>query len=148
MCDYSLQHVMSTPAKVGDVLKTTSFTGSSTRGFCAVGDPNVAVCVLPGTELAFAADIECDRLVGFLPHRKFAARVARFRQVDLDKPYVHHDAIELPDGQIVLVTNLSDGQTLTVLQLPADQTSDAEPRTQPQEEARPASEMALISFGF
>ena len=85
---------------------------------------------------------------GLLPNRKYHARVARFRQIDIDKPYVHHDAIELPDGQIVLVTSLSDGQTLTVLQLPADQTSDAEPRTQPQEEARPASEMALISFGF
>lgn len=147
MCDYSLQHVMSTPAKVGDVLKTTSFTGSSTRGFCAVGDPNVAVCVLPGTELAFTADIECDRMVGFLPHRKIAARVGRFRQVDLDKPYVHHDAIELPDGQIVLVTNLSDGQTVTVLQLPAEHSPEAQPRRQPQE-ARPVLEMDPLSFGF
>ena len=120
MCDYSLHHVMSTPAKVGDVLKTTSFIGSSTRGFSAAGERDVAVCVLPGTELAFAAEIECDRAVGFLPHRKLAATLARFRQVDLDKPYAHHDAIELPDGQIVLLTNLSEGQTATVLQLPAD----------------------------
>ena len=44
MCDYSLHHVMSTPAKVGDVLKTTSFAGSSTRGFCSAAQPNVAVC--------------------------------------------------------------------------------------------------------
>ena len=70
MCDYSLHHVMSTPAKVGDVLKTTSFSGSSTRGFCAAGEPNVAVCVMPGTELAFASEIECDRAIGFLPHRR------------------------------------------------------------------------------
>ncbi|CAN7465023.1 hypothetical protein [Bosea sp. LjRoot237] len=120
MCDYSLHHVMSTPAKVGDVLKTTSFVGSSTRGFCAAGEPSVAVCVLPGTELAFSSEIECDRAIGFLPHRRLAATVARFRQVDLDKPYAHHDALELPDGQIVLLTNLSAGQTATVLQLPAD----------------------------
>lgn len=119
MCDYSLHHVMSTPAKVGDVLKSTSFANSSTRGFCAVGQPDVAVCVMPGTELAFDNDIECDRVVGFLPHRKIAARVARFRQVDLDKPYAHHDALELPDGQVIMVTNLSEGQTVTVLQLPA-----------------------------
>lgn len=120
MCDYSLHHVMSTPAKVGDVLKTTSFAGTSTRGFCAAGEPNVAVCVLSGTELAFSAEIECDRAVGFLPHRRLRATLARFRQVDLDKPYAHHDAIELPSGQIVLLTNLSEGQTVTVLQLPAE----------------------------
>ena len=110
MCDYSLHHVMSTPAKVGDVLKTTSFAHSSTRGFCAAGQPDVAVCVMPGTELAFDKDIECDRVVGFLPHRKIAARVGRFRQVDLDKPYAHHDAIELPDGQVIMMTNLFEGQ--------------------------------------
>lgn len=131
MCDYSLHHVMSTPAKVGDVLKTTSFVGSSTRGFCAAGDPTVAVCVLPGTELAFSAEIECDRAVGFLPHRRLAAMVARFRQVDLDKPYAHHDAIELPDGQIVLLTNLSEGQTATVLQLPADAQGEPAKRAEP-----------------
>lgn len=130
MCDYSLHHVMSTPAKVGDVLKTTSFAGSSTRGFCAAGSPEVAVCLLPGTELAFAAEIECDRAIGFLPHRKLTATVARFRQIDLDKPHVHHDAIELPGGERVLVTDLSEGQVATVLQLPAD----GEPRKEPQEQ--------------
>lgn len=135
MCDYSLHHVMSTPAKVGDVLKSTSFANSSTRGFCAVGQPDVAVCVMPGTELAFDNDIECDRVVGFLPHRKLAARVARFRQVDLDKPYAHHDALELPDGQIIMVTNLSEGQTVTVLQLPAhpEPHHHGEARTIPEE---------------
>jgi hypothetical protein len=139
MCDYSLHHVMSTPAKVGDVLKTTSFIGSSTRGFCAAGEPSVAVCVLPGTELAFSAEIECDRAVGFLPHRRLAATVARFRQVDLDKPYAHHDAIELPDGQIVLLTNLSEGQTATVLQLPADGQGEQVKRAEPaQAEPEPA----------
>ena len=131
MCDYSLHHVMSTPAKVGDVLKTTSFIGSSTRGFCAAGEPSVAVCVLPGTELAFASEIECDRAIGFLPHRRLAATVARFRQVDLDKPYAHHDAIELPNGQIVLLTNLSEGQLATVLQLPADGQGEQVKRAEP-----------------
>lgn len=134
MCDYSLHNVMSTPAKVGDELTTTSFPNSSTRGFCTAAEPDVAVCVLPGTELAFENDIECDRLVGFLPHRKIAAKVARFRQIDLDKPYAHHDALELPDGQVVLLTNLSMGQKATVLQLPADPQAEAE-------KARPQAEM-------
>jgi hypothetical protein len=44
--------------------------------------------------------------------------VARFRQIDLDKRDTHHDALEFPDGRIVRVTNLCEGQTVTVLQLP------------------------------
>jgi hypothetical protein len=47
------------------------------------------------------------------------ARVARFRQVDMHEPRVHHDALEFPDGRIVLVTRLIAGQHMTVLQLPA-----------------------------
>jgi len=52
MCDYSLHNVASRPAKVGDKLTTRNF-GAGTRGFSAPEDPNTAVCVLPGTELAF-----------------------------------------------------------------------------------------------
>jgi hypothetical protein len=124
MCDYSLHNVMSTPAKVGDELVSTRFPQSSTRGFCAAGRPDVAVCVMPGTELAFAADIESERGLGLLPNRKHPARVARFRQIDLDKPYVHHDALELPSGQLLMVTNLAEGQRATVLQLPAEPAHD------------------------
>src|ERR1700686_3832155 len=50
MCDYSLQFVASRPARVGDKLVTTQFGNSITRGFAAVGEPNAAVCLLPGTE--------------------------------------------------------------------------------------------------
>lgn len=126
MCDYSLHNVMSTPAKVGDEMVSTRFQQSSTRGFCVAGRADVAVCVMPGTELAFAADIECERAMGLLPNRKYRARVARFRQIDLDKPYVHHDALELPDGRLVLVTNLAEGQHATVLQLPAEPAREGE----------------------
>ena len=45
--------------------------------------------------------------------------MARFRQVNKDKPNLHYDALELPDGEIVLVTKLAGGQHATVLQLPA-----------------------------
>jgi hypothetical protein len=54
MCDYSLQYVRSRPAKVGDKLTTCDF-GTRTRGFAAAEDAGVAVCVLPGTELAFSS---------------------------------------------------------------------------------------------
>ena len=60
MCDYSLQSIRSRPAKVGDVLTTRDF-GTGTRGFAAAEDSAVAVCVLPGTELAFASAVTIER---------------------------------------------------------------------------------------
>jgi hypothetical protein len=56
MCDYSLYSVKSRAAKVGDRLTTRDF-GTRTRGFSAPEDLNVAVCVLPGTELSFADEV-------------------------------------------------------------------------------------------
>jgi hypothetical protein len=129
MCDYSLHGVSSRPAKVGDKLVTTQFWNTSTRGFSAADEPRVAVCLLPGTEVAFANKVE-RHLTGFqlflrrtkvLPHR-----VARFRQVNMGNPCTHHDALEFPDGQVVLLTHLRAGQQGTVLQLPAQpKTADA-----------------------
>ena len=60
MCDYSLHHVQSRPAKVGDKLTTRDF-GLGTRGFAAPEDESVAVCVLPGTELSFAGGAALGR---------------------------------------------------------------------------------------
>lgn len=119
MCDYSLHLVASRPAKVGDKLVSTKFTNSLTRGFTAVGEPNVAVCLLPGTELAFEKEAKCERVFGLLPSHKLGQTLARFRQVNIDQPNTHHDALEFPDGQLVLVTRLPEGQHATVLQLPA-----------------------------
>jgi hypothetical protein len=119
MCDYSLEHVASRAAEVGDWLVTTPFGASITRGFAAVGQPDMAVCLLPGTELAFERDIECDHALGFFPTIKTGVRVARFRELDPERPYQHHDALELPGGRVVLLTRLRIGQQATVLQLPA-----------------------------
>jgi hypothetical protein len=123
MCDYSLHDVASRPAKVGDKLVTTQFANSITRGFADVGEPNVAVCLLPGTEVAFEKDIEFEGGLGFFLNwkrsKRTGERVARFRQVHMDKPHVHHDALEFPNGEFVLLTRLREGQFATVLQLPA-----------------------------
>jgi hypothetical protein len=72
MCDYSLQHVASRPAKIEDRLVVTKFNNSITRGFSAVGEPHVAVCLLPGTEIAFEANVECEPSFGIriLPNKK------------------------------------------------------------------------------
>ena len=80
MCDYSLQSVRSRPAKIGDKLVTKDF-GTFTRGFASVDDLDTAVCVLPGTELAFAGDIECH-----FPDRKVLHKTAIFRQINTGKP--------------------------------------------------------------
>lgn len=123
MCDYSLHSLASRPARVGDELITTKFTNSYTRGFCAVGEPDVAVCLLPGTELAFKEEAARDhpfaRLVPSLRFGKLGAKVARFRQINMNRRDAHHDALELANGKIVLVTSLCPDQHVTVLQLPA-----------------------------
>ena len=131
MCDYSLKNVRSRPAKVDDKLTTRDF-GTGTRGFAAAEDTAVAVCVLPGTELAFSSAVDVsDRhlLRGWMPRTR-AHQTAVFRQVNKDDPWKHHDALEFPDGKIVLLTNLREGQQATVLQLPAQLTSAAEAEAQ------------------
>ena len=121
MCDYSLHNVPSRPAELEDKLVTTKFRDSITRGFAAVGEPHVAVCLLPGTELAFEENVRCRPLfdIGFLSSKKIGQRLARFRQINAESAVTHHDALEFPDGQIVLLTRLCEGQRATVLQLPA-----------------------------
>jgi hypothetical protein len=126
MCDYSLQNVRSRPAKVGDKLTTHDF-GTGTRGFAAPEDCNMAVCVLPGTELAFADDVACLPTGLFRWNAKIANhRTAIFRQINKDKMVAHHDALEFPDGRTVLLTLLCEGQAATVLQLPAQPATAAE----------------------
>jgi hypothetical protein len=120
MCDYSLHVVANRPAKIEDKLVAMKFNNSITRGFAAVGQPNVAVCLLPGTEIAFDENVECEPLLGIsiLPNKKIGQRLARFRQVNMHNVVAHHDALEFPDGQVVLVTCLCAGQRATVLQIP------------------------------
>jgi hypothetical protein len=118
MCDYSLHAVATRPAKIEDKLVTTRFNNSITRGFAAVGEPNVAVCLLPGTEIAFDDDVKRERLGAILPNKNLRQRLARFRQININDAMSHHDALEFPDGQVVLLTRLCEGQRATVLQLP------------------------------
>ena len=116
MCDFSLEAVRSRPAKVGDKLTSHKFN-SGTTGFCAPEDQGMAVCLLPGTELSFVEEVRqwpvpwSSKVISY--------RTAIFRQVNKDKARSHHDALEFPGGQMVLLTSLRSGQQATVLQLPA-----------------------------
>jgi hypothetical protein len=142
MCDYSLHSVRTRPAKVGDKLVTKDF-GTGTRGFASVADLNTAVCVLPGTELVFASEVSySDWSVRSLIKSRLAVRIqtqhrtASFRQINKET-MTYHDALEFPDGQVVLLTRLSESQEATVLQLPA------EPRTA--EEARKQERLPIVA---
>ena len=118
MCDYSLQHVRSRPAKVGDKLTTRDF-GTCTRGFAAAEDAGVAVCVLPGTELAFsrAVSVVHPRFLAGWKVETLGHATAIFRQVNKNEPRKHQ-------------TQLCEGQEATVLQLPAQPASAGEANAQ------------------
>src|SRR4029453_15284403 len=125
MCDFSLYSLRSLPAQGGDKLVTHDF-GTGTRGFAAVDDLNVAVCLMPGTELAFSSEVAIlsSGLLGW-ERKTTKHRTAIFRQVNKEKSAAHHDALEFPDGRTGLLTLLAipcEGQAATVLQLPAQQT--------------------------
>jgi len=130
MCDYSLHNVKSRPAKVGDKLTTRNFN-TGTRGFAAPEDVGTAVCVLPGTELAFASELRFGQSGFFGSTVKVVNhKTAIFRQINKDEPRTHHDALEFPDGQMVLLTDMVEGQEATVLQLPAQPVTAAEAEAQ------------------
>ena len=126
MCDYSLHHLRSRPAKVGDKL-TVSYFGIpyGTRGFAAPEDQYLAVCLLPGTELSFADEVRRDSLWPW--SAKIKHKTAIFRQINKEWLGTHHDALEFPDGQIAVLNWLKPGQLATVLQLPASAGVSEEP---------------------
>jgi hypothetical protein len=139
MCDYSLHYVKSRPAKIADKLTTRNF-GTGTTGFSASEDRNVAVCLLPGAELSFAIEVRSLPRMLSWTERLIRHKTAIFRQINQEHKAVHHDALEFPDGEIVLLTLLIEGQEATVLQLPA---SAGVQRTEPSiaSEASPSLEL-------
>ncbi len=134
MCDYSLHYIASRPAKVGDRLQTADFANTVTQGFASIHEPAVAVCLRPGTELAFDRPPRYWRpLTRWLPRprpKKVASAVARFRRINPHRVDTHHDALEFPDGTIVLLTRLCAGQRATVLQLPSEPQEATIPKQQ------------------
>jgi hypothetical protein len=132
MCDYSLEHVSSRPATVADRLIVTNFPHTITRGFAGPSDPNTAVCLRPGTEIAFDSEPRYEHPITHW-QKTATGKVARFRQVEMHMPHTHHDALEFADGTIVPLARLMPGQWATVLQLPSVPLNDTarEEATQP-----------------
>ena len=55
---------------------------------------------------------------------------AIFRQVNKDTKHAHHDVLELPDGEQILLTALAEGQHAVILQLPAAPKTEQEVKDQ------------------
>jgi hypothetical protein len=139
MCDYSLENVASRAAERGEKLISTRFPNAMTKGFAGVGDPNTAVCLRPGTELAFDDTVEFEK--SCIETLRTKVRVATFRQIDLDSRHAHHDALEFSDGQIVRLASLVPGQTAVIVQMPHEATE--EPARPAATESRVAEELLL-----
>ena len=58
--------------------------------------------------------------------RSVGQKAATFRQINKSRPHRDHDALEFPDGTIVLLTHLYENQIATVLQLPATASPNVE----------------------
>jgi hypothetical protein len=92
------------------------------------------VCLLPGTELAFAKEVEYEPAFRLLwKRRTIVEKVAQFQLMNISQRAAHHDTLQFPSGQVVLVTRLRPGQIATVLQLPA---SEVNAKLAPVEEER------------
>lgn len=136
MCDYSLHSAKQRPARVGDKLTVSKFLNTITKGLREHGgDLNTAVCMLPGTEVAFASEPKREPAfgVGVLPNQTIASKLARFRQINLEIPTTHHDALEFANGETVLISKLVDDQQLTVLQLGREEAKAETEQTQPEQ---------------
>ena len=128
MCDYSLHNVKTRDAAHGDKLVSCQFRTTATRGFCAVDDPDVAVCLKPGTELALTVPVRERRYVPYwFPLFKMTIvhhhTIATFRKINEGIYGVHHDALEFVEfsrRKYVMLNNLEPGQHCRVLQLPAE----------------------------
>jgi len=68
-------------------------------------------------ELAFAKNVKYESR--WIWTRTIRKKIGIFAKRDRDIDHRHHDAIEFPDGNYVMVNQLIEGQRVTVLQLPA-----------------------------
>ncbi len=134
MCDFSLNHAKSRPAQVADKLVTKDF-GRGTLGFAHVSEADkpyeecTAVCVLPGTEIAFDKPVAI-RNGWYGTINMVECQTARFRQIDKETLHAHHDALEFATGEVVKLTILHQGQEATILQLPAQPKNEQEAKEQ------------------
>lgn len=118
-----INHELNHPSRAavrGERLLTCAFNTSTTFGFCSECEPHMAVRVPSGAKLAFDWPISFQGIWALLHHAvRGHANSARFRRLSLSNPHAQSDALELDNGRIVPLNFLSQGQSATVVQLPA-----------------------------
>ncbi len=129
MCGYSLENLVSRECVIGETLVTVKFATSMSTGLCSSSDRAVAVCLAPGTELAFDKPIEFDGFWGLGLHsRHYGVKTARFVSLALNRGGPYRDGLELENGGIVLLNELALGHTVKVIQLPHVRTFVSKPQ--------------------
>lgn len=120
MCDYSVMAERTREAKVGDRLITSKFGLLGHTGFRELyGDRHTAVCLRPGTELAFDDPVPNPHHESNERLPKFLSTTAKFTQINKGKTHTMHDVIEFNDNQSMWLGYVPTGQIATILQLPA-----------------------------
>ena len=114
MRDDSLEHLASRPAKVGDKLVTTNSADRLRAPSAQSASPRSPFVFSLGQSLHLSARSKPHRDFRLRP-RKLGAKLARFRRVNEACRTMHHDALELPSGQVVLLTSLCEAQHATVI---------------------------------
>ena len=117
MCDYSVQAGKQQREAVRGNPLITKKISDHTIGFVDVNDQTTAVCLIPGTALAFDEPVKFASGGGSIKSIPFAG--AKFCQIEKGNALTHHDALAFPDGQTVKLTLLLEGQTAMVMELPA-----------------------------
>lgn len=101
MCDYSLEHYQSRPARIGETYETTRFTSGSI-GFIEPGVATVAVCMACDTKLALS------RIPAHLQSRLAVSETATATFTRLDSG-LYRDGVRFDSGASVSLQELGIG---------------------------------------
>lgn len=107
MCDYSLEHYQSRPARQGERYETTRFSTGSI-GFAEPGNPSVAVC------MACDMRLKLEQLPTMLRTRLKlgASEIVAFARIEHG---LYRDGVRFDNGATVSLQELGPGVSATLL---------------------------------
>ena len=120
MCDYSNEEQASRPAKIGDQLVTAGIGEFDCVGMVSLDEPDVAVCLLPGSRLKITGGVSValQKKLQISPtdHVTFEKRDVPAGQSDYSDS-LHFDSHV--SGELILLQDLPTGVGFEVLSVPA-----------------------------
>jgi hypothetical protein len=118
MCDYSMHAIKNRKAVVGDKVKTSDFMRTSSPGLESLTEPGVAICLIPGTGVEFDEPVQ-HRDIGLNFNTPIPFKIGRYvRKAGHETEF--KDAVQFPDGSMVLMAYLVTNQTGTVTYVPEE----------------------------